>query len=81
MTTEPTQHGIVLGGPATQTECLTEDIVTTEAAAHRVGVSVEYFYVWAQRRGVEPVHRARVGRSTVAAWSLGAVLDAHSGKR
>ncbi|MBD3781685.1 MAG: hypothetical protein IE926_01835 [Micrococcales bacterium] len=78
MSDEHHADGIRFGGPATDTECLTEDIVSTATAAHRVGVSVEHFYVWARRRGVTPVHRVRVGRSTVAAWSLSAVLDAHS---
>lgn len=78
MTDHPTFHGITIGDAAAGTECLTEDLVSTEAAAHRVGVSVAHFYVWARRRGLEPAVRVRVGRSTHAAWSLAAVLDAAS---
>lgn len=75
------EHGIALGAAAPDTECLTEDVVSTEAAAHRVGVPREQFKVWARRRGLTPAYRVRVGRSTVAAWSLAAVLDAQSGRR
>ncbi|QIM19891.1 hypothetical protein G7075_00065 [Phycicoccus sp. HDW14] len=81
MTTTPPRPGIVLGGPATETECLTEDIVSTEAAAHRVGVATDQFKTWARRRGLKPAVRVRVGRSTRAGWSLAAVLDAQSARR
>lgn len=75
--TNPCQPGPPrLGGPATDTECLTEDTVSTSAAAARVGVPLEQFPTWAKRRGLKATHRVRVGRSTVSAWSLSAVLDA-----
>lgn len=70
------EQGIVIGGPATGTECLTEDLVSTEAAAYRVGVDADQFSKWARRRALAPAVRVRVGRSTRAAWSLAAVLDA-----
>lgn len=56
--------------------CLTEDILTTESAAHRVAVDPEQFRKWAKRRQLRPVTYVRVGRSTKAVWSLEQVLEA-----
>lgn len=60
------------------TVCLTQDVVTTADAAHRVGVSSDSFRKWARRRGLVPTTRVRVGRSSYAVWSLTAVLDAEA---
>lgn len=70
----PVPTGQAAAGSATV--CLTEDVITTEDAAHRVGVATDSFRTWAKRRGLRPTMRVRIGRSSYAVWSLVEVLDA-----
>jgi hypothetical protein len=49
---------------------------TTAEAAHAAGVHPSSFARWAKARGLEPLHRVRIGRSTVTVWLRAAVVDA-----
>ena len=80
MTDRSPLPGVALGGAAIETECLTDDLISTETAAHRIGMTTDAFYVWARRKHLDPVARVRVGRSTQALWSRSAVLDTWSGR-
>ena len=44
--------------------------LTTTEAARMLGVDPRSFARWAYAHGVHPLHRVRVGRSTVTAWSM-----------
>ena len=44
-------------------------LTTTEAASF-IGINPRSFRRWARNHGVEPLHRVRVGRSTVTAWAM-----------
>ena len=44
-------------------------LTTTEAAA-MLGVDPRSFARWAYAHGVRPLHRVRIGRSTVTAWPM-----------
>jgi hypothetical protein len=67
-----------LDAPPAGTVCLTDDVLTTEDAAHRVGVGTDSFRTWAKRRGLRPTMHVRIGRSSHAVWSLVEVLDAET---
>ena len=62
-------------------ECLTEDIITTPAAAERLGKSVATFLSWAHKRGIRPVERIRIGRSTHLVWSKTEILNPPNPRR
>ena len=44
--------------------------LTTTEAATMLGVDPRSFARWAYAHGVRPLHRVRIGRSTVTAWSM-----------
>jgi hypothetical protein len=44
--------------------------LTTTEAATVLGVDPRSFARWAYAHGVRPMHRVRIGRSTVTAWSM-----------
>jgi predicted site-specific integrase-resolvase len=44
--------------------------LTTTEAADLLGIDPKSFARWARHHGIVPVHRVRVGRSTVTAWSM-----------
>ena len=44
--------------------------LTTTEAATLLGVDPRSFARWAYHHGVRPMHRVRIGRSTVTAWSM-----------
>lgn len=50
--------------------------LTTTEAAYYVGVDPRSFARWARRRGLQPVRRLRIGRSTVTVWSVARLIDA-----
>jgi phage terminase Nu1 subunit (DNA packaging protein) len=49
---------------------------TTTEAASLTDVDPRSFTRWARERGIEPVRRMRIGRSTVTLWSLAALKQA-----
>ena len=49
--------------------------LTTTQAAKLAGVDPRKFAQWARARGLEPLHRVRVGRSTLTVWSYASLLD------
>ena len=55
--------------PATKKHSVRTTLTTTEAASF-IGINPRSFRRWARNHGVEPLHRVRVGRSTVTAWSM-----------
>ena len=50
--------------------------LSTADAAVLANVSPGAFHAWAKRRGLKPIGKARVGRSTKNLWDGDAVLDA-----
>ena len=50
--------------------------LTTAQAAHLAGVDPRLFARWARARNLAPLHRVRIGRSTVTVWSYDALLAA-----
>lgn len=50
--------------------------LTTTAAAHLAGVDPRVFRRWARAHHLEPLHRVRIGRSTVTVWSEADLLKA-----
>jgi hypothetical protein len=50
--------------------------LTTAEAAWLLGIDPRSFTRWARERGVEPLRRMRIGRSTVTVWSLAALKQA-----
>lgn len=50
--------------------------LTTTAAAKLAGVDPRLFRRWARARNLEPLHRVRVGRSTLTVWSEAELLAA-----
>jgi len=49
---------------------------TTTDAAHIAAVDPRSFVRWARERGIEPVRRMRIGRSTVTLWARADLLAA-----
>jgi hypothetical protein len=49
---------------------------TTTEAAFLAGVDARSFVRWARERGIEPVRRMRIGRSTVTLWARADLLAA-----
>jgi hypothetical protein len=49
---------------------------TTTEAAYLAGVDPRSFTRWARERGIEPVRRMRIGRSTVTLWARANLLAA-----
>lgn len=54
---------------------MTRQTLTTAEAAHVAGVDPRSFARWARQRGIEPVHRVRVGRSYVTCWPIKALIE------
>jgi hypothetical protein len=50
--------------------------LTTSEAATALGIPPGSFARWARARGVEPLRRMRIGRSTVTVWSIAALATA-----
>lgn len=50
--------------------------LTTTEAAFVLGKDPKSFARWARSLGVEPLRRQRIGRSTVAVWSLTQLKEA-----
>ncbi|MDE9364569.1 hypothetical protein PZ938_03045 [Luteipulveratus sp. YIM 133132] len=48
--------------------------ISTKDAAALVDVNERGFQTWAKRRGIEPVRRIRLGRTTYALWDADEVL-------
>lgn len=48
--------------------------LTTTQAAHLAGVDPRLFARWARNHGLTPLHRVRIGRSTVTVWSADALM-------
>lgn len=49
---------------------------TTTEAAYLAGVPARSFSRWARERGIDPVRRMRIGRSTVTLWARADLLAA-----
>lgn len=50
--------------------------LTTSEAALLYSFPPGSFARWARARGVEPLRRMRIGRSTMTVWSIAALADA-----
>lgn len=50
--------------------------LTTTEAAWFAGVEPRSFTRWARHRGITPLHRVRIGRSTITVWSVRSLLAA-----
>ncbi len=50
--------------------------LTTTQAANLTGDDPRLFARWARAHHLEPLHRIRIGRSTVTVWSYAALLEA-----
>jgi hypothetical protein len=50
--------------------------LTTAEAARLAGVDPRVFRRWARNHNLEPLHRVRIGRSTVTVWSEAELLVA-----
>ena len=50
--------------------------LTTTEAAWLSGVDPRSFTRWARHHGITPLHRVRVGRSTLTVWSVRSLLAA-----
>jgi len=49
--------------------------LTTGEAAYLTGVDPRSFARWARARGVAPLRRQRIGRSTITVWLLDDLTD------
>jgi hypothetical protein len=55
---------------------MSRQTLTTKEAAFLLGKDPRSFARWARKIGVEPLRHQRIGRSTIAVWSITALTEA-----